>query len=435
MKKLLALMLALALALAGMTAAAAEDAAAVEAPAVEIPAAEIPAGMSSGSITLKAELNAEGLAAMTGAAGEEAAAQMQTIAGLVNSLAVTMTSDGKDAELIVSAKDQPVAGIGVIFGSDKLLLLSDLFPNYALAVDEKATGGSSAVFTPSGFTLTQEQIAGFMGPINKILEDMQNSFGEPEAVEEAMYGADFTVKVPVNLTMKEFLVKTLTAAKELVSQEGFTAIMEQLKERGAQVQFNPEDIDRKLEEIQAKPDEELPALDAAVYTNEAGDSIFVINVAKDQEVTQVNTGKIGEGFVCEVTVNEKKFHMLLQGSGDGTTVAIQAEVREGVMLEIDGDIKSSPENFSMVFDVKMGGIALGTVTITGTPNGVLTGGYTAEGKTELSIADMQDPQNEAAQGFMQDMQAGMMAVLGKAAQVVPEIITLMAPQTQTAPQE
>ena len=73
----------------------------------------------------------------------------------------------------------------------------------------------------------------------------------------------------------------LGAAKDIVSQEGFAASLEQLKARGITINFNAEELDKKLEEINNAKDEDLPVLDASVYSNQAQDGLFVINVTMD----------------------------------------------------------------------------------------------------------------------------------------------------------
>ena len=129
MKKLFALMLALMLTLAGVSAVSAEDAA--------------PAASSSGSITLSMTLNEEAIAALAGASDETSAKLISSIVGLVNSLSITTTSDGVDAEMFVNVNDQSVAGLAVLKDTDKMFLLSDIFPNYILKIDQQAMAGAS----------------------------------------------------------------------------------------------------------------------------------------------------------------------------------------------------------------------------------------------------------------------------------------------------
>lgn len=435
MKKLLALMLALMLALGCVSAVNAEDAAAGTVDAVPETAAA-----SSGTIHLKISLNADTIAAMTGATDESAAKQAAMIVEIINALGITMTSDGKDAEMIVSANDTPVAGLGVIRNDDKMLLVSEMFPSYALAVDQNAMGsltGGAAGSPAGGFTMPQismseEQMAALMEPVTKLVADLQAKVGEPEQVDEAMYGAAFTVKVPINLTTKELIQTVLPAVKEVVSQEAFTSVLEQLKAQGMKIDFSPEDIDKKIEEFSSKTDDELPVMDAAIYSNEGGDSVFALLLTQDEKALAVNAGSVAGGFVTEVGYNED-FHMLLQGAGNDMTLSMLIRTKDGMEIGIDGAASGSDEGFQADFAVKLNGSDLGTLTVDGTPGGVLSGNYSAEGRTEIAVTDLQNAENEAAQGFMKEIRTGWMMTVMKAAQVIPSVMQMMqemTPQTQ-----
>ena len=434
MKKLFALMLALMLALAGVSSVSAEDAAAPEA-----------AAASSGTIHLKVSLNADTIAALAGAADENAAKMIPAIVDLVNNLDIAMTSDGKDAELILSLREEPVLNLGVLKEESRMLLLSNLFPNTALVIDQAAmagmaggeAGAAAGGFAMPQISLSEEQTSAMMAPLTKLMEDLQSKLGEPEAVEEAMYGATFTVKIPVNMTTKELLQMVLPAVKEVVSQEGFAAVMEQMKAYGMKVDFSAETIDQKIDELSNTKDEDLPALDLAIYSNEAGDSMFVVLVTgKDQTVT-VNSGTVAGQPVVEVDVRDK-YHFFMQGAEDRMAMNMQFAPQEGLLIDIDGEFKAAAEGFSAVFNVKMNDAELGTLTLDGTPNGVLSGTYTAEGKTEVSIANLQDQASEQMKTFMTDIQMGMMSVMAKAAAALPSFMTLMQqmmPQTEAEPQK
>lgn len=442
MKKLFALMLALMLAVAGVSAASAETAAE--------PGSAVG---SSGTIHLKINLNADGITALTGGANETLAKQAAMIVELVNALGITMTSDGKDAELIISANDQPIAGLGVIKSEDKMLLVSELFPNYALAVDAKAmsgmmsgmmsgaeggtTGGIPGGFTMPQISMTDEQAAALMAPLTKLAGDLQAKIGEPEAAEETMYGATFTAKTPINLTTRELLEMVLPAVKEVVSQEGFVSIMEQLKAQGMNISFSAENIDTKIEELKNTKDEELPAMNAAIYSNEAGDSMFALKMTKAEQIVTVNAGSVAGETVTEVDVSPQ-FHLLLNIAKGKAKLCLQITPQEGMLLDIDGDVEYSAEAIKAVVAVKMNDAELGNLTIDGTPGGVLSGNYTAEGKTEIAVTDLQDPTNKAGDEFRKNMQSGLMMVMMKAAQAIPAFANLMqqmTPQTEAQPQE
>ena len=157
----------------------------------------------------------------------------------------------------------------------------------------------------------------------------------------------------------------------------------------------------------------------------------MIRLTKDAEAVDVKAGTVAGGFVTEVTALDK-VHLLIQGAGQGMTISMQLEPQEGMKLDIDGDIQATGENFTAAFDVKINGAALGSLTIDGASGGALTGSYTAEGRTEISIADLQNQQSEKAQEFMSNLQVGAMIVMGKIAQALPSFAELL--QQMSAPQ-
>lgn len=426
MKKMFALMLALMLALAGMSAAFAEDAAG--APSIPVTPA---VSSGAGTIDLKVNLNGDLISQLLGASGKEAAGKAAAIVELLNNMSITMTSDGVDAEMFIKVKDEPVAGMAVLKDTDKMFILSDLFPHYILKIDQNAMGaqtadGQSAAVGMPQLSIDPEQMNAMMAPATKLLNDMMAKVGQPEAVQETFYETEFTAKSPINLTTKEALQMVLGAAKDIVSQEGFAALLEQLKASGITVNFNAEEIDKKLEEINNAKDEDLPVLDASVYSNQAQDGLFVINVTKNEETVEVKTGSIKGGFVNEVTVPGKA-HVFVQGSQtDGSvTMNIQFVPQKGLTIDIDGNFKASDAGFTGMFTVKMNGVVLGVVTISGSPEPTMSGAFGMEDKTEITIADLQDPSGKTAEAFKADLMAGLMTCLAKVVLAVPDLSEIM----------
>ena len=417
MKKLFALMLALMLALAGASATFAE-AASAEAPSVEA----VPAASSGGTITLSQKLNGDMVSQLIGGAGQEIAGKAGALIELLNNLSITMTSDGVDAEMFIKVKDEPVAGVAVLKDTDKLFILSDLFPHYILKIDQNTMGSAQAAFS-----MDPEQMNAMMEPMTKLLNDMMGKIEQPEAAQETFFETEFTTKSPVSLTTKEALQMVLGAAKEVVSQEGFATVLESLKSSGMPISFDPAEIDKKLEEINNTKDEDLPALDASLYSNEAQDGLFVINVTKDEETIEVKTGTIKGGFVNEVVVPANNVHVLIKGSQtDGSiTMNVQFAPQEGLTVSILGGFKASETGFTGTFNVKLNGTQLGVLTIEGNPEPTMTGSFSQEDKTEITIAEMQNPSGEKMQAFQADLMAGLMTRLAKIVLAVPDLSEIM----------
>ena len=416
MKKLFALMLALMLALAGVSAAFAEDAAA--APSADA----VPAASSgAGTISLSLNLNGDMISQFLGAADQKTAGIAAAIVELLNNLSISMTSDGVDAEMVLTVKDEPVAGVAVLKDTDKMFILSDLFPHYYLKIDQNTAGS-----VMPQISMDPEQMTAMMAPATDLLNAMMAKVGAPEAVQETFYDTEFTAKNPINMTTKEALQMILGAAKDIVSQEGFTSLLDQLKSSGMSISFDPEEIDKKLEEINNAKDEDLPVLDASIYGNEnSQDGLFVINMTKNEETVEVKTGSIGGGFVTEVVVPNKT-HVFVKGQADGSmTMNIEFVPQEGLTVNILGGFKSSEAGFSGTFNVRLNDAELGTVAISGIPEPTMSGAFTMEGRTEITIEEMQNQSGEKMQAFQADFMAGLMSCLAKIVLAVPNLSDLM----------
>ena len=419
MKKLLSLILALMMALACVSAVAEQDAAA-------------PAASSAGTIALKVTLVPEAISALLGAADENTAAIAQAVVDLVNNLDISMTSDGVDAEMIISLKEQPVLGMAVLKDTDKMFILSNLFPNYILKVGAGSAG--SGVPSMPQISLDPEQLSALLAPVTNLIAEMQTKIGEPEAVEANFFDTPFTVRIPINITAKEAALMGLNAVKQIVSQEGFAQLLEQIKGMGLPINlsFDASSIDSAIENVNNTKDEDAPHLGAAVYSNESGDALTVINVAKDADTISVIAGSLAGGTVYEINVPGKAY-CLMHSFVDGSALMnLQFAAQQGMLVTITGAFTSDETGFVGSLNVALNELDLGSIVVTGMPIGVLSGSFTTEGKTEIDVAALSDQSNEAAQGFMTDVQTGLITLLSNLVQAVPGLAGLMS---QMMPQQ
>ena len=416
MKKLLAIILAMALALAGTAAAFAEAAPAEEAAQAAAPL------FGAGTIKIKATLNPEWISALTaGSAGgqdEAASGQVGLIAGLLSSTVITAASDGATAELVVSMNDQPVAGAGLSPEADKLLIYSDLFPHYAIAVNQ-----SSAAGLKPQINADPEQLAALTAPFAKVIAELQAKAGAPEEVDEAMYGAQFTVKTPVDITVKEAELMILNALKEMASQESFASIIEQLNARGMNIQISPEKIDESIADVTGKADEEFPAADVANYSNQEGDAVTVILLTQNDQAVRLAAGSIAGGILLDIDAGEQ-LKLFIQGAGTDAVINFSAAAQNGMKVDVDGSIIQKENVVTAAFLVKLNGAEAGTVTIEASPEAALSGAYTPADRTEISPEELQDTAGEAYQSFITDFSIGMLGVMSKIATAVPETAPL-----------
>ena len=399
MKKILAVLTALMLVLSLSFGAVAETAA-------------------EGSTTnVKLTLNSETVSALAG--GNETAS---TIVDLLNTLTIQAVSDGVDREITVSLKDHPVLGFALLSDDTSMSVLSDLFPSYILKVDAAAFG--AAAVQPDASAL-----AGLQESFSSILEQFLSKAGAPEAISEELYGAAFTVKMPIEMTTKEAALLILNTVKSVLSDGKLDSYLAQLKQFGINVDLNAEQIDQAISSIEAKSDEELPALDAAVLNNEAGDTLIRVLLSKDeQSIGNIAVGRVAGGVVVDLAV-PNKLTLQLQSDAEGATaLALEFVPQEGLTVSLRGDISKVTDGQKTAdFTVTLNGVDLANVNAETVPGGVLTGRFAIDGKTEIGLQDMQDQQGEAFQGFMADMQAGLFQVLSNVIQAAPEIAPLLTP--------
>ena len=398
MKKILAVLTALMLVLSLSFGAVAETAA-------------------EGSTTnVKLTLNSETVSALAG--GNETAS---TVVDLLNTLTIQAVSDGVDREITVSLKDHPVLGFALLSDDASMSVLSDLFPSYILKVDAAAFG--AAAVQPDASAL-----AGLQEKFSAIGEQVLSKVGAPETISEELYGAAFTVKMPIEMTTKEVALLGLNGIKSILSTGMLDSYLAQLKQVGVNVDLNAEQIDQAISSVEAKSDEELPAMDASLLSNEAGDALFRALLTKDEQDVNITMGSVAGGVVVDLAVLNQLTFQLQSDAEGATALALEFVPQEGLTVSLKGNISKVTDGKKTAdFTVTMNGVDLAVLNAETVPGGVLTGRFAIDGKTEIGLQDMQDQQGEAFQGFMADVQTGLVQVLSNAIQAAPEIAPLLTP--------
>ena len=104
---------------------------------------------------------------------------------------------------------------------------------------------------------------------------------------------------------------------------------------------------------------------------------------------------------------------------------VQFVLPEGQTVSILGGFKVTDAGFTGTFNVKLNGTQLGIVTISGSPEPTMSGAFGMEDKTEITIADLQDPSGKIAEAFKADLMAGLMTCLAKVVLAVPDLSEIM----------
>ncbi len=378
--------------------------------------AEEDAGWQTSTVNVKLALNAEVLAQLVGSGmPEESAPMVTSILALVSNLGFTSVTDGVDSEAYLTLKDQPVAGFAVLKDEDTTAVLSDLFPNTILKVSPKGLGFDAEAFGSIDMSSLAASLAEQVTAINA---DLAGRMGTPEAAEFEFEDTTFTLKVPVNMTYKEAVLTILNIAKVIVENEQFQALLAKLKENPMIGGSIPDmDVDKQIEEISAKSDDELPVMNAAIYSNEAGNTVTNIVLTLNEEKIEANIGKIEEKQIVKFDSAQVQVYAVSEQNKVNVQLT-SAAVTANITSEKDAD------HLAVQIGVGMSGMDLLTVSIEQAAGGEMSGAFSTEGKKEVELtaeALNGGADNEAIGALTQDLMSyGLPQLLQKMTAAMPD---------------
>ena len=431
MKKLISIMLAMMLALFAVPALAET--------AEPVTTAAVPTSATF-DMHLKIGEQAQALIApMLGSAPENAATVVNTVISIVNNLGLHAVGGANGFQAEIQLKEQPIATVTGMISETGLLVGSDLFPNSVISLSGEAMQSMMQKATESFDPEQMQEILNAILPaVTELSEKLQASMGEPEAVSMTFEDVEFTVKTPVNLTTKEAGLLLLNLVKGVLGNDSMKKLLEKIP--------NAADAAKKLDstiaDLEAKKDEDLPALTMAVYANEAGNTLVDIALEKDEQKLTVKTGSLGQKTVfrgefdetgrADLTIDEAAgvLNMHVDATSQGTKVGFDLN---GMLVDnmLNGQLALSMNDASLL-----------TLEFSAAAGGEVTAQVDTEGKTEVKLESLTGSAGgESIQALSQDlMSAGLVGMLGKAMNVMPDEISAlmkaMTPQTtETAPQE
>ena len=352
------------------------------------------------------------------------------IAKLLSALSIRLSADASVGQMQVKLNGNPVASLSVQKQEDGWAAVSDLFPTTKLTVKNEslasaipAEGNSLSMLSGLDLTGVAEVVLGHVGPA---LEALQGTIGEPEAGSFTVGGVEFTQKTPYNITTKEALELILPAVKEIVSNETISGFAAQLGQ-----DLDPESVQESLEEIQAKDDSELPALSAAVYSNEAGDTATEVVMEKDGE--GISFVAVSSGKVITVTLeamNQMNAVLVIDEESKLYTWTLAFE-SAGTAMNVNGSVQVQDEGSDLEVALAM--------PVGETPLELKIKAHNtweapvfeaSEDLKELALESLEEDE-EAATAFNTEIMQSMMTLLLKVSQEFPELMTLMTPASQS----
>ena len=383
---------------------------------------ETPAAPESNAFTLngKVTMNQRYLSMIAGMylQGDKGKlAKLNSLIDFVNGLEFQVLCDGVDAEGFVSLKGENLASGLMLGGTDKVTVMTDVLPSYSFLL----TKDDVALITPQTTVSADSQklLEAVLTPLMKMLQQIR--FGETELVEETILDTAFTTRTPLNMTTKEILLLALNTSKEILENPDAAAILDGMKNKGLNLPI--EKLDELITQVSNMKDEDLPAMDAALYTNANGDMIGRAVLTKDgQEMMSMLGGMVNGTGVSEYKMGDQMYTSVKVGN-DGISMVIKAL---GMNLTIEAVPETRANGKAVVVRVTMSGMELLKAEIEKINEATLTGSFDTQNKTEITVRDLMEKKDEMIKLFKEDMVTNYEPVLiEKLQKVAPEVLSLL----------
>ena len=430
MKKLLAMLLALVLALGCFGALA-------EAPALNIDLPEF----SAMTIVDEVRVDPDALAALLPmfGAGEETMPVVKTLLSIVNSMTETLIIDDTGAQFDLALKNKDVLNLTCEQTEEGFALGSDLFPNYVVVIKNETI---------------QELVNGMTGQLEenmanvdmeKLVENLTVYFaeyvtvcmnsvtmGEPEVgTYEFKDVATFNVKVPIQVDVEALKGAVEKLIAQLKADETFSSLLNAAQGTGVAMPNVNEEITVVIPEVNCNAymnlDEEGYSVDGLTYvvtettaSSEGGEAVAVnvyvlVSEAGYVDVT-VDIPSQNTQVAVQFAENEGAYAINLDVNAQGMYLGATVSVAMDEAISVSADLYfMDPEK------------ALANETTVITMGGKRTATVSTENKTVIYMEDLMNQEDGTAiQTLMMDvMSNGLNGLITRAAEVMPEEIAAL----------
>ncbi len=449
MKKILALILALMMALSCTGVLA--EAAPVEVTEPEPEALSIQADLGEGVTTVTGSLSVDTdtllmILNMMGVVDEDMLPTITTILNVVNNASGKVGLFENGAQVDIQLQDTPIVSIAGAAADENLVIGSDLIPNYLIVISQEfimqmvepyiaqfqdliAQGQSAAE------GIDPEALMNAVMPhVMTFVSALQEKVGEPEVGEYEFEGAAFQAKVPINLTVKEAFSLASDLIHGILGEEAVAGLVDTLvSASGAPIDLNSilERLDELVADVQETPDEDQPAMEIALYSgaDEEGNSTniyFTASLIKDDQTMSICGGKVNGAVYGHINVFDELTVDASAGMGEtGLSASLKISF-QGLFIGIEAQMAGlSDISVALYFMNPMAPVA--TVKVAVTPGAENTLALDSEGKTVVTLEQlMNDETGEVSGGLMMDvMYYGLSGVMGKAMQILPEDVSAL----------
>lgn len=398
---------------------------------------------------------------------ENSTAAMSSLLAMLNALSVNVaaTEEGMQAELRL--KDTAVGTVNL--GSDEkgnLVMVSDLFPTYAITMAPETLNQLLSLDTADQPALANmdDVAAALQQQIAAVTEGMQEKTGQPVPGEYTIEGTAFNVMVPMELTMGDVMQMGVSVAKGMLANESVLAFLGELDM--PMDEFSPEALDEALadmsEEEAAAPvsmnlyyqmDAEGNATDNRYITYETTIDGENVSVAFGYVDGKVYVHALMSEDVYETedalrqaaqmgTADTGTIDMVAGTDADGNVALTFEMLVEGVYMAVKADGQPTDAGFrgKAEFYLLDAENALLTIHVELTQGvGELTNTVSAEGKTVLALEELmamdEDALDAALEGLGEDVENfGLFTLLGNAANAMPDEMNALMALMQSEPE-
>ncbi len=373
-------------------------------------------------------VNPETVLQLAGAFGATEVEGMEEVIGkainILNNASVRAAVDGTAAQGELLLKDQSLAMIAGKFSEDGVVVVSDVLPSYVLTLSGNTIKEMMGKVTEAMNGLQSGELAEAIAKyITPLTDGLEEKIGEPETVSYTFEGTEFTVKMPINLTAKEIMDKMTEAMKGLLSEKS-------VKDIFAKFDIGEKEIEDIIADMQEVPEDQLPEMAMAVYTNEAGDMLGELAMTQDGQEMLMQGGSIGGKIAVRATAPQMT--MSLDADPAAGVVNVKTVVdAEGMKIASDDSVMVADNMLTGTSTLSVNDAQLLTVDYTMIPEGTVTADFSMEGKTELKMESLMQDGDKAMETLQQAVMPGLMGLLTKAMQIMPdeinEIMQMLTP--------
>lgn len=377
---------------------------------------------------------------------EEDQQMLSQLLAMLNNLGAKCVVAENGVQVELTLKDVPVATLVGAAGEDGLTLMSDLFPSYALTMPADALAQTN--------TLPDEaMLQSLEAHLNALMERISAYAGQPEMGEFPLENVVFNVKQPYEMTQKDVALLVLNWLKELMADEALAPLFASVASAEG---LDAASLDGVIAQLESMTEEDLMPVNVATYTvvDEQGqpgaDFYFTADMGDDENVLAVSCGMAQGVMYVHLAFGEAIYTSLdemrqaaAEGGSSAITIDMAAMIDQsqdamgfgldfygagmyvGLTLQGAQTEAGLAQEIALYFMTNQAPL-LGVSCLT-VPGGELTASMTTEGKTVISLEElMADEEGTLSGGLQLDvMSFGLNNLIANAAAAMPDEVTAL----------